>query len=304
MPAKQSVQLSPVEETMLIPLFARAVESRRKHPILKDPRAAEIADTIDWDFTPFHQRIRVVACVMRTLMFDAWVRQFLAQHPAGTVVEIGAGFNTRFDRLDNQSVHWFDLELPAVAELRRKYFRDSARRTTLAASLLESDWMEAVHASPPPYFFVAETVLIYLPETDVKAALAQIARNFPGAGAALDTASQRAVTSGNKDFVRRKMASRFVWACDEPRTIETWNVGLRLVEARPFIDIPVPLRSRLSWPLRTFFLLFSKLSPNIGRTYQLTRFETLPHETSRNLAALVMRCEGNYTASNSPESGR
>lgn len=37
--------------------------------------------------------------ILRTAALDQWIGEFLAEHPAGTVVEIGTGLNTRFDRL-------------------------------------------------------------------------------------------------------------------------------------------------------------------------------------------------------------
>ncbi len=64
--------------------------------------------------------------VMRSAILDAWVRAFLAGHPAGTVVEIGTGLNTRFERVDNGQSGWIDLDLPDVIELRRRFFADSS----------------------------------------------------------------------------------------------------------------------------------------------------------------------------------
>lgn len=276
MSGKQPVGLGQVQETLLVPLFARAVESRRKHPILQDRKAVEIAESIVWDFARFNQRPRVMACAFRTVMFDRWIVEFLRRHPAGTVIEIGAGLNTCFERLDNGSVHWFDLDLPDVVELRRRFFRDGERRTTLAGSVLDAGWMETVRKSPGPYFFVAETVFVYLQEPEVKAALAQIAGNFPGAAIALDTANLRAVAGGNKDFVRRKMAVRFAWACEDPKEIERWNVGLRRVESHTLMDIARILESRLSWPMRAGFRVFGTLFPELSKTYQLNLFDSLP----------------------------
>ncbi len=146
---------------------------------------------------------------------DEWVKEFLRSHPEGTVVEIGSGLNTRFERLDNGRLHWFDLDLPEVVELRRQFFTDTERRTTLAASVFDAGWMVTVRQSPGPYFFVAETVFVYLKEQEVKTALAQIAENFSCVNIAFDTISRKAVSGGNKDFVRRKMAARFAWACKE-----------------------------------------------------------------------------------------
>jgi len=276
MSLKQPIQLGQVQETLLVPLYLRALESRRKRPILDDPKAIEMVGAIDWDFQRFGQRWRGISCCLRSAMFDAWVADFLRDHPDGTVVEIGCGLNTRFERLDNGTAHWFDIDLPDDVELRRRFFTDTERRTTLAASALEPEWIETVRRSPGPYFFVAETVFIYLEERQVKAALSQITRNFPDAGIAFDTASRKAVDNGNKDFVRRKMAVRFTWACQDPREIERWSIGLRLVESRTLVDVPEPLQPRLSVALRATFRVFRRLVPKLLKAYQLNLFAGQP----------------------------
>ena len=154
----QPVRLGPVQETLSIPLHARAVESRRKRSILKDPMAVQMAEAIDWDFQTVGQRPRVLACALRTDAFDAWAGEFLERYPAGTAADLGAGLNTRFERLDNGRFHWFDLDLPDVVNLRRRLFADTERRTTLAGPLLDPGWIAAVRQCPGPYRFVAETV--------------------------------------------------------------------------------------------------------------------------------------------------
>ena len=272
MGSKEPIRLGQVQETMLIPLYARAVESRRKNPILEDPKAAEMVESIDWDFRKFGERQRTFACALRSAMFDDWVKEFLRFHPEGTVVEIGAGLNTRFERLDNGRLHWVDLDLPDVVELRRKFFTDSERRITLGGSVLDPGWIETVRQRPEPYFFVAETVFVYLQEHEVKAALAQIACNFPRACIALDTASRRAVDGGNKDFARKRMEVRFAWACQAPKDIERWNIGLSLVESRPLVDVPDALKPRLSWLTRATFGIFRRCFPKPARLYQLNLF--------------------------------
>jgi O-methyltransferase involved in polyketide biosynthesis len=269
---RQPVQLGRVQETALVPLYARALESRRKRPILEDVKAVEIVDSIDWDFRRFGQRRRVAGCCLRSAMFDVWVGDFLRRYPDGTVVEIGAGLNTRFERLDNGRVHWYDLELPDIVELRRRFFSDSERRTTLAASVLNPDWMETVRRSPGPYFLVAETVFVYLEEAQVKDALGQIANGFPQVTIALDTVGRRAVDIGNKDFAKRKMAARFQWACEDPIAIQHWKIGLRLVESRTMADVPDCLWPRLSFPLRANLQLFGMLFPRLMKMYQLCVF--------------------------------
>lgn len=56
---KQAVQLGPLQETMPAPLYARALETVRKRPILNDPKAVEMVASIDWEFGRFgHPRLR------------------------------------------------------------------------------------------------------------------------------------------------------------------------------------------------------------------------------------------------------
>ena len=188
------------------------------------------------------------------------------------MVEIGAGLNSRFERLDNGVVHWFDLDLPDVVEVRRRFFSDSDRRRTLACSILDSAWVAAVSLSPGPHFFVAETVFVYLAEQDVKAALAQIARCFPRAAIAFDTVGDRAVAHANKDHASRGLEGRFVWSCADPTQIERWQIGLRLVESLTLADIPDSLRSRLPFRMRAGFSVLSTLLPGIARVYRFNLF--------------------------------
>jgi len=55
MATKQGVQLSPVQESLLVPLYARAMDSLKKRPILNDRKALEMVQAIAWDFGRFHQ---------------------------------------------------------------------------------------------------------------------------------------------------------------------------------------------------------------------------------------------------------
>src|SRR5215469_1699911 len=188
---RHQARLGAVQETLFIPLAARARAARRKRPVLHDPKAVELAASIDYDAAKYGPGAGGAITVLRTAIFDFWVRAFLARHPAGTVVEIGTGLNTRFERVDNGTVHWIDLDLPDTIELRRAFFADTDRRRMIAASVLDEGWLQTVAESPGPYFFAAEGVLVYLPEDDVTRVLARIAARFPGALIALDTYSRR-----------------------------------------------------------------------------------------------------------------
>jgi O-methyltransferase involved in polyketide biosynthesis len=205
-------------------------------------------------------------------VFDAWVRAFLERHPAGTVVELGAGLDTRFERLDNGRVRWFDLDLPEAIALRRRFFADAPRRTMLAASVLDPGWADVVAAGPGPWLFVAEAVLIYLAEPRVRRVLAALAERFPGCRVAFDTVSRETVAGQDANDVLRHFRARWVWACDDPRAIEGWGPGYRLEESRSLFDVPPAQRQRLPPALRAPFADLVRARPGLANAYQLNRF--------------------------------
>ena len=263
----RQTELGAVQRTLFIPLAARARETGRRRPALRDPKAVEMVRSIDFDEAAYGRRWGPgFVTVLRTLVFDWWVRQFLAQHPAGTVVELGTGLNTRFERTDNGTAHWVDLDLPDTIELRRRFFEDTDRRQMIAASLTGEDWIAAVEQRPAPYFFVSEGVLVYLPEEAVTGTLARIARRFPGAVLAFDTYDSKTSGTQRRMAARRNIAP-WAWPCDDPRSLE--RLGLTVVETAAITRPPAGLRARL--PARYRYLL-PLAHPLFGKAPALTLF--------------------------------
>jgi O-methyltransferase involved in polyketide biosynthesis len=267
MEEKHQVRLGAVQETLFIPLAARARETQRKHPVLRDRRAVEMLASIDYDTAKYGRGAGGFVTVLRTAIIDFWVRRFLAAHPAATVVELGTGLNTRFERVDNGQVHWFDLDLPDTIELRRNFFADTARRRMVAASVLDEDWLPAVTQSPGPFFFVADGVLVYLPEDQVMAALARIAARFPAALLALDTYPTRTFEQQHKLAARRGIEAQWAWACDDPRALE--RSGFEVVQIATLTRPPRDMRAQL--PARYRYLI-PLADPILGKAMDITLF--------------------------------
>jgi O-methyltransferase involved in polyketide biosynthesis len=265
---RQQAELGDVQQTLFVPLAGRARESRRKRPALRDPKAVEIIESVDFDEALYGHGWGGFVTVVRTLVFDWWVRQFLARHPEGTVVELGAGLNTRFERTDNGTAHWIELDLPDTIELRRRFFSDTGRRRIVAGSALDEDWMDLAAAEPGPYFFVSEGVLVYLRQEDVARTLSRIARRFPGARVAFDTYSKAMFDRQHKEAARRRMPARWAWACDDPRSFE--RLGLRLTESAAITRPPRGLRAEL--PPRYRYLL-PLADPLLGKSIALSLFQ-------------------------------
>jgi O-methyltransferase involved in polyketide biosynthesis len=263
--------LGEVQRTLFFPLLARAQESVRRRPLLRDLKAVEIVHAVDFNAATYQQGFFSFAVVIRTMVFDWWVRRFLTSFPGGTVVELGTGLNTRFERTDNGSAHWIDLDLPDTIELRRRFFTDTSRRRMLAASLLDEGWLDEVAQLPGPYFFVSDGVLAYLKEADVTAALGRIAARFPGSMLAFDTYPRRVLAMEHRMAARRGFA-RWQWACDDPRALE--RLGLRLDEMAAPTRPPAGLRAGL--PARYRYLVLPAAHALMGRGPALSLFQAGP----------------------------
>lgn len=257
------LHLSPVALTLLVPLWARAQESLRADPVLYDPSALEVANALDFDFSLLRRaQATQLGCCVRGALVDTWVRRFLRRHPGGTVVELGAGLNDRFRRVDNGRVNWVSVELPEVAELRRHFFPEMPRRRLVAASALQPDWMHAVREiGNGPVFIASEGVLVYWTETEVQRLFGMIAQGLPGARLAFDAMSPLVLRHQSHHDAMRHFAARFTWSVRKARDVEAWARGARVRISRSFPRMIFARSGRLPPLLRWF-------GPGLGFLYR------------------------------------
>src|SRR5512136_1597593 len=153
MSVSDAQNLSGVAETLLITLYIHAMESQRPDALMKDEKAVELLTRLSYDFDRV-RRIRLtesnkVVIILRNREFDRYARDFLARNPAAVVVHIGCGLDSRFERVDNGQVERYDLDLPDVIELRRKFIRDEGERYhLLGCSVFDNTWLDTVSAHP------------------------------------------------------------------------------------------------------------------------------------------------------------
>ena len=150
-----------VAETLLIPLYMRAKESRRDNPILYDKAAERLADSLEYDYSQFDgAKLSEVGCVVRGWYFDRAVR--------------------RFQRIGDRKAVFYDLDLPEVIALRRELIPEQPGNVYIAASLLETDWMDNLRRKHPDgeFIFIVEGVLMYFYEKQVKSFLHHVASRF------------------------------------------------------------------------------------------------------------------------------
>ena len=187
---KVMVRLGSVSETLMFPLWSRAQLSEEYSSLFHDAKAVELVEKIDYDFsTSDVPLIGIVFNVFRKLnllapftlkvkQFDDKVKAYITKHPRASVVNIGAGLDTAFYRVDNGSINWYDLDLPTVIDVRRQLLPEPDRVTYIPKSLLDPSWCKDVNTEDG-LFMIAEAVLFIFEESEIKQFFSMLADNFP-----------------------------------------------------------------------------------------------------------------------------
>ena len=234
MPERVDVTLGDVQKTLFLPLWGRAEESRKPKPLLVDEAALNIVARVAFDFSPLTKHIDALTqfgWIRRSLLYDRVVRDFLAQYPEGTIVNIGCGLDTTFERTDNGRVKWYDLDLPDVIALRSRFLKETERRRFLATSFLDNDWLEVIEVGDN-VLFMAAGVFYYFEEPQIKAFIVRLLDRYPGSELVFDASSPFGVKVCNKRVVDRSglgERSHLVWGLRRTRDIASWDPRIRIV---------------------------------------------------------------------------
>jgi O-methyltransferase involved in polyketide biosynthesis len=276
MNSKLEIQLGNIQATLLLPLWARARESRTRDPLLEDGMSVEIANRIDYDFSTIEKRstqLNHAIFVSRARTFDRAVGEFIRQHSRGTVVNIGAGLDTAFSRIDNGEITWYEVDLPDVIFLKKKLIPEGNRLKYLAGSFLEPGWFEKIESSTGPVFFLAGGVFIYYDEKTVRGFLIRLAERFPGGEILFDASSGLGNFISNASLRRIKLgAERLVLIIKTPGDIESWGSRLELMKCFGYFT---HLKMRKEWGLVTKLQIMLNDRLRVGYFYQV-KFKALP----------------------------
>ena len=231
------IQFTKEKETMLITLSGRAIQSQWKNPILRDPWAEEAMQHIDYDLSKqltgvaswsMWKDIGPTIIATRAATFDNLTTRFLADHPEAIVLQVGCGMDSRAFRVNPPAgVQWFDVDYPDVIDLRRQLFPERNGYHLIGAPLDDLHWLDEVPGGRPG-LFIAEGVLHYLSETEVKALLNAVVAHFPSGQMIFDICNSMIVKRAGSNV--GGTGATYKWGLDDPQDIKQLEPKLELVK--------------------------------------------------------------------------
>lgn len=234
----KEVNLGSVQETLLLPLWGRAIETQKERPLLVDNKAVSIIKNIPYDFARISKNINkliLAAWIARSMFFDKKIKSFIGSFPDATIVNLGCGLDTTFDRVDNGKIQWIDLDLPDSIELRRKYISESERRRFISCSVLDTNWYGEIKNAKNVMLMLAG-VIYYFDENQVKKLFNDIINFLPGAEIIFDHCSIRGMNVSNKKVIDKggmDKSAYLKWGIDNIYDIEKWNTGIKVLSNMP-----------------------------------------------------------------------
>ena len=193
------IEKNTVQETLIIPLYARKMCSELYPDLYRDEAASQLVRAVDYDFSALAQKSRSlmqrfgfleVAMRQNDLAFE--VRDYLKAHPTAAVVNLGCGLDCTGSACDNGKCKIYNLDFPDVIAVRDALLPAGEREMNISCDLNDTSWFEKIDATGGAVFFAAG-VFYYFLKDRVSTLVQKMADAFPGGVLVFDAANKKAV---------------------------------------------------------------------------------------------------------------
>ncbi len=234
---KYKIEKNTVQETLIIPLFARKVCAELYPNLYRDETAVRLIEQIDYDFSgaeknshSLMQRFGSLEVAMRQNDLAWEVRDYLKDHPKAAVVNLGCGLDSTGRACDNGSCKIYNLDFPDVIAVRNELLPAGDREQNIPCDLKDTACFSQIDASDGAVFF-ASGVFYYFLTAQVKALVQSMADAFPGGALVFDAANRTAVKMIAKTWLKSakiKDVGAYFAVSDAKSELSPWDSRLQV----------------------------------------------------------------------------
>lgn len=205
---KMHIEANTVQETLVIPLWGRKYCSEIYPEIYRDPMAEKIMGKLDYDFSVLDTkkksmlfRFGYLEAAARYMDLGIEVRNYLKEHPAAAVVNLGCGLDCTAENNAEPSCKIYNIDRPDVIGVRNRLIPPAGNVTNIGADLNDTTWFDEIDDSKGVVFFAAG-VFYYFLFDEVKKLFTAMSERFHGGRLVFDTANKSAVKMMLKTWVK------------------------------------------------------------------------------------------------------
>ncbi len=229
---KYHIEKNTVQETLVIPLFARKMCTETFPQLYRDETAVRLIDSIDYDFTALAgksgslmHRFGFLEVAMRQNDLAWEVRDYLETHPDAAVVNLGCGLDDTGRSCDNGSCRIYNIDFPDVITVRNELLPPGDREENIPCDLNDTSWFDKIDASGGAVFF-ASGVFYYFLTDKVRALVQAMAERFPDGRLVFDAAGKPALKLLLKTWIKDadiKDVGAYFYVSDAAGELSGWS---------------------------------------------------------------------------------
>lgn len=229
---KYHIEKNTVQETLVIPLYARKKAAEIFPNLYEDKTAANIIDQIDYDFSAAEKtsgktmyRFGFLEVAMRQNDLAIEIKDYLKDHPKAAVVNLGCGLDDLGRKCDNGECKIYNLDFESVIAVRNELLPAGEREGNIACDLNDTSWFEKIDSSGGAVFFASGVFYYFLTE-QVKELVRKMAEAFPNGKLVFDAANKKAGKLLRKTWLKVakiKDVGAFFAVSDAVKEITPWS---------------------------------------------------------------------------------
>ncbi len=250
-----------VENTLYIPLAARAYVTKRFPEFFEDEASALLEDKIPDSVKEGSSEYTMMASVCRYHITDDMERRFASDHPGCNIVHIGTGLETAYIRLQDIDAHFYDMDLPDVIELRKSLLPAKENETVITGDMFDLSWTEGIDEKEHT-MILALGVFQYFEEERIIDLIGKLKERFPGSELVFDATNTKGVEYTNRYIHKTgNTEAEIHMAVDDPEEFVRKS-GTRLIECKTFYE---DARKMLGKKLTLYTRIAMKVVDKSGR---------------------------------------
>lgn len=174
---KNEYLISHVSETALWVAVYRAIETRRRDAIFRDPYAESLAGEKGKRIVDKMKGIKNSAwsVIVRTFVMDEFIMKTINEDNADTVINLAAGLDSRPYRLElHPELNWIEVDLPEIIDYKEKILAGIKPNCSLERVKLDLRdrisrlrLLERIAHDSQRVLIITEGLLVYLSDQDV-----------------------------------------------------------------------------------------------------------------------------------------
>lgn len=274
---KYPIQKNTVQETLVIPLYARKMCSQLFPRLYRDETAIRLLQQIDYDFSLLEQQSQsamqqfgFLEVAMRQNDLAWEVRDYLRTHPGAAVVNLGCGLDNTGKNCDNGTCKLYNLDFPDVIAVRNALLPAGDREKNIPCDLNDTSWFQEIDVSEGAVFFAAG-VFYYFLRDQVQALVQKMSSAFPGGRLVFDAAGKSAVKLMLKTWIKSAKiqdVGAYFAVSDARKELSPWAEQLQ-VSSRGYMLGYHDLKDS---SVKAFFRFLAKVGDH-GMHMQIVRLE-------------------------------